>query len=1210
LAAYLAVCHLQDHHVPHPQLATLLLVSGDEATTSIPVPLRETAAWLVALDPSHSDWLAAADPESLAAHSVVVDSAAMRALVVRGLLDRAPQIELSDAPWRRARWQVAHPGLADQLAAVLAEVPGGEPGDWPTQARVRLAVRLAGEAATAGLAEPLLELAEHDGWSSYTRRLAARSAFAAAPELAVPRLCALLLDRLSDEAYASANDPDDELRGTLLELLWPDHLALDEALAQLRPRRDPWLFGMYARFLRTMPDRVGEADIPRLLAWAQERMEATPTATDGDAQRATAAEDLAPEGRQSGGELAARDVDPDDLPIGQLDRDLLEGVIDRALAGEAAPERINAVAPLLWRRLRRFEPVALPAPLDVVDAEGIEPERARELRRVLARALIALTLATQEAALGEYRHLVTGWQGRRASWRRPTPAEEAAGLRPAQRHWLLDGGDFQWVLQAAVEAQAAGTLELAQALGAVASVIFDWTDAASFEAAYEQRASPVSEQLRWIWEPVRLDSQSARNLRESYLASRDIQPATWPEAEQFIALLRDRFAAAVAGDSQAFWELLWGLQFDPQTGQAPVPRFDDNIMSFPAMPVLGVQPENPLRDAALRYLAAEDDHAAWWLGTNGYDKRAWAGYLALAALEAAGRLDEVPGDVWASWVGALVWFPARPVGAGDADRKQRMLGLAARHAPGALAAAVARLVRGDLARGHSPLELELINPGWAQELADVLFGLLDEVAAALTQVLTEADPGERHEDAPAARAAEEPSATEVDSVPDVVTLAATKEAQAAALDTWETLLRLLFSTDSDRASAVARDALGAAAGGEWQGRLAVGAARMLLQVDAPAFWPEIKAVTDRDPSFSRELALTSASDRADGPDLHSLDEPSLAEVYRWLAHLFPPADDVLESGVHFVSREDAARLWRGTVLRELAQRGTRAAVAELTRLAGDFPDRLDVAASVLVARGGVQANAWSPPLPEQVARLLSDARRRLVRSTAELATLLGDTLAAIGQDLPAHGELLWDRQPAPRRRAASSTNPPSATTPASGEQPKEDTWRPKPEAALSAYLAHEFTLRLTDRGVAVNREVLVQPRNPYGAGDRTDIAVEATLVHDPYAATPAAAPERLVVVVEVKGAWNDGLLSDQRNQLAVRYLPESNSDRGLYVVGWYPVDLWTARGDQRKAKASRLVRDDVEHALSEQADNIARELNLYTHPVVLEIPRPHPAPKV
>jgi hypothetical protein len=153
-------------------------------------------------------------------------------------------------------------------------------------------------------------------------------------------------------------------------------------------------------------------------------------------------------------------------------------------------------------------------------------------------------------------------------------------------------------------------------------------------------------------------------------------------------------------------------------------------------------------------------------------------------------------------------------------------------------------------------------------------------------------------------------------------------------------------------------------------------------------------------------------------------------------------------------------------------------------------------------------------------------------------------------------------------------------------------------------------LRLTGRGVAVNREVLVQPRNAYGAGDRTDIAVQATLVHDPYAATPAAAPERLVVVVEVKGPWNDGLLSDQRNQLAVRYLPESSSDTGIYLVGWYPVELWTATRDQRRTKVVRLVRDDVERALAEQADEINRDLKLYTYPVVLGIPRPHPAPKV
>jgi hypothetical protein len=85
------------------------------------------------------------------------------------------------------------------------------------------------------------------------------------------------------------------------------------------------------------------------------------------------------------------------------------------------------------------------------------------------------------------------------------------------------------------------------------------------------------------------------------------------------------------------------------------------------------------------------------------------------------------------------------------------------------------------------------------------------------------------------------------------------------------------------------------------------------------------------------------------------------------------------------------------------------------------------------------------------------------------------------------------------------------------------------------------------------------------------------------------------------------LLSDQRNQLAVRYLPESSSDTGIYVVGWYPVVLWTATRDRRKTKAGRLVRADLERVLAEQAEDINGELGRHTHPVVLEVPRPHPA---
>jgi hypothetical protein len=277
LAAYLAARYLHDHQVPHDQLRSLFLVAAGDAVTSIPALLRETAAWLVALDPQHGRWLAGADPESLAAHSTIVDSPAMRALIVEALPARAPELELGESRLQRARWRLDHPGLAGQLASALSHVPSGQPEDWRALARVRLAVRLADEAVVADLAEPLLTLAEHDRWDRYTRQLAARTALKAAPARAIPRLRALL-GRFSDTAYAQGVDPDDELRGTLLNLLWPEHLTLAETLVQLRPRRRSSLFGTYARFLRTMPEDVAEDDLPELLAWARTEVEGTPIA--------------------------------------------------------------------------------------------------------------------------------------------------------------------------------------------------------------------------------------------------------------------------------------------------------------------------------------------------------------------------------------------------------------------------------------------------------------------------------------------------------------------------------------------------------------------------------------------------------------------------------------------------------------------------------------------------------------------------------------------------------------------------------------------------------------------------------------------------------------------------------------------------------------------------------------------------------------------
>lgn len=421
----------------------------------------------------------------------------------------------------------------------------------------------------------------------------------------------------------------------------------------------------------------------------------------------------------------------------------------------------------------------------------------------------------------------------------------------------------------------------------------------------------------------------------------------------------------------------------------------------------------------------------------------------------------------------------------------------------------------------------------------------------------------------------------------------TTEAFEATLDIWERLLGKLLDSEHDPGLALALATLRGASRPGPARRMAVSAARRLLVNHPSTGWNVVRPyLSNRE--FATSLALGLADEFTHRPIVRAFSEEQLGELYRWLADLFPPEDDREIDGVHAVGPEEQARHWREAVVRNLANRGTDRAVAVLASLAREFPERLSIAANLVNARAAVHANAWSPPTPEELAQLFADVTRRLVRSNSELLALVIEVLRVAAAELPSHCELLWDRTPASRRTLM-------------GDEEQGDlaeTWRPKPEAALSAYLAHELQLRLSGRGVAVNREILVRPTNAYGAGDRTDITVEAPLVHDPFDTRSTAPPARVAVVVEVKGCWNPDLQSAQRDQLAVQYLSEALTDHGAYVVGWYPIALWTARRDPRKTAARRLDQAGLESHLAAQADEILSQLRRYTRPLVIAVPRP------
>jgi hypothetical protein len=394
----------------------LLLVGCGDGTRSVPAPLRETAAWLAALDPTRTEWLAEADPETLAGFSSILYTDKIRRLVVDGLLRRADEVELDRLPWARSLRRLQHPDLADQLRAALGAADSREPEDWPSWARVHLAVRLAGEAAESALAGPLLDLAENDAWGAAMRKLAARAALAADPDRAVPRL-ARILERLADTGYAAGVDSDDEFRGTLLTLLWPAHISTGRVLPHIRRRRNRSFFGAYLWFEHAFPLHLPEEDLAGVLRWASEQV------GSGGGRPPQAA---------PGGDLQEHEGPLEFRPVGALDVEALDGIVGRALAGPTAHSRVDGVAALLLPRLRGFGRPPLPAALDVEDEHGREPATATNLRRAVAMSLMRLLRRGDSFNRVDAWVVLWGW-GRSRPGGHTGPPAIVEGLRRANR---------------------------------------------------------------------------------------------------------------------------------------------------------------------------------------------------------------------------------------------------------------------------------------------------------------------------------------------------------------------------------------------------------------------------------------------------------------------------------------------------------------------------------------------------------------------------------------------------------------------------------------------------------------------------------------------------------------------------------------------------------------------------------------------------------
>jgi hypothetical protein len=313
--------------------------------------------------------------------------------------------------------------------------------------------------------------------------------------------------------------------------------------------------------------------------------------------------------------------------------------------------------------------------------------------------------------------------------------------------------------------------------------------------------------------------------------------------------------------------------------------------------------------------------------------------------------------------------------------------------------------------------------------------------------------------------------------------------------------------------------------------------------------------------------------------LPALEETDLADLYRWLATQFPYENDVWIEGAHFVDTREQVQSWREQVLDHLVNRGTAAAVRAVAVIADEQPQRPWLRRRLLDAEEQQRQLTWTPPDPAQLRQLVANRSRRYLRHSADLLDVAAAVLTEIERDslqgLTPIARLLWNET-----RTGTQT-----------------AWRPKLEADLSDFLADQLRLRIADRGIIVNREVEIQRISSYGVGERVDLLVQAL-------SSPSDPPtEHIAVVIEVKGNWNDDLLTAMHTQLADDYLPTIGTSHGIYLVGWFPPGQWD-QTDRRRAKAARHTAEHLTEELGRQAAQLRADCGFSIQPILLDLGRP------
>jgi hypothetical protein len=238
-AEYLAAQYLVEHWLSVPEILRLIL--HPDGSGKVVPQLRETAAWLAALEPGLCGVLLSQDPAALFASDTPPASEDDRRKLVCQILQLYATGELldirivSETGRQQEGARLKYAGIAGDLKPYIV--------DNSLRAIVRIAALLIAQfTGQTDLQEDVLRVAL-DGEESHGARVVAAVALRTIGSEASKAALKPLM------TIPSVDDPDDELKGAALAATWPEHLTASELFESLTPPKKTNFTGEYQRFL-------------------------------------------------------------------------------------------------------------------------------------------------------------------------------------------------------------------------------------------------------------------------------------------------------------------------------------------------------------------------------------------------------------------------------------------------------------------------------------------------------------------------------------------------------------------------------------------------------------------------------------------------------------------------------------------------------------------------------------------------------------------------------------------------------------------------------------------------------------------------------------------------------------------------------------------------------------------------------------------------